>query len=190
MKAIIKKAIIFLTCLIPLFIMIYQLFTNQLGAEPVIGMLKTTGIWALRLLIFTLAITPLRRFNIANLIPYRRMIGLFVMFYACLHLMIYVTFEFSFDIGSIAEDIMRRKFILAGMLAFVLLIPLTVTSTKSMMKRLGKKWITLHKSIYWIAALASLHFIWLVKSDYTEPTIYAILFVLLMAFRMKLLRRA
>lgn len=184
-----KKILVFIACLVPLLVMMYNLFTQQLGAEPVIGMLKTTGIWALRILVITLAISPVRRFFSINFLPYRRMLGLFVMFYATLHLLIYVTFEFGFDFATIAEDIVRRKFILVGMLAFVLLLPLTVTSTNGMMKRLGKRWFRLHKSVYWVAGLATLHFLWLVKSDYTEPGIYAVLFIALLLLRLPIFKR-
>lgn len=179
-----KKIAVFTACLVPLALMIYQLFTNNLGAEPVHAMLETTGTWALRLLLVTLAITPIRRWFGVNVVRYRRMLGLFVMFYATLHLLIYVTFDFGFDVAAIIDDALRRKFIFVGLLAFLLLIPLTITSTKGMMKRLGKRWVTLHKTVYIIAALAVLHFVWLVKSDYTQPVIYAtILAVLLLARR-------
>lgn len=178
-----KKAALFSACLLPLALMLYQLVTNQLGAEPVSDMLRTTGVWALRLLVVTLAITPIRRWFGVNLVRYRRMLGLFVTFYAVLHLLIYLIFEFGFDIAAIVDDVLRRKFIFVGMLAFLLLIPLSITSTKGMMKRLGKRWVTLHKSVYIVAILAVLHFVWLVKSDYTEPTIYAAIFALLLGAR-------
>lgn len=132
-----KKIAVFTACLVPLALMIYQLFTNNLGAEPVHAMLETTGTWALRLLLVTLAITPIRRWFGVNVVRYRRMLGLFVMFYATLHLLIYVTFDFGFDVAAIIDDALRRKFIFVGLLAFLLLIPLTITSTKGMMKRLG-----------------------------------------------------
>ncbi len=150
-----KKITVFTACCLPLLVMLYQFINQQLSAEPVDDMLRTT----------------------------RRMLGLFVMFYVTLHLLIYLTFEFAFDIAAIVDDVLQRKFIFVGMLAFLLLIPLTITSTKGMMKRLGKRWVKLHKSVYLIAMLAVLHFVWLVKSDYGEPGIYAALLTLLLLAR-------
>ncbi len=178
-----KKITVFTACCLPLLVMLYQFINQQLSAEPVDDMLRTTGIWALRLLLLTLAITPIRCWFGVNLVRYRRMLGLFVMFYVTLHLLIYLTFEFAFDIAAIVDDVLKRKFIFVGMLAFLLLIPLTITSTKGMMKRLGKRWVKLHKSVYLIAMLAVLHFVWLVKSDYGEPGIYAVLLTLLLLAR-------
>lgn len=171
-----KKSVLFLIALSPSLLMCYQLFNNQLGAEPVDVMLTITGIWAIRLLLITLAITPIRQWSGINLIAYRRMLGLYVFFYVLLHFGIYFLFEQNLDIMAVINDMLERNFILLGMMAFILLIPLVITSTNSMMKRLGKHWKRLHKATYWVSGLALLHFIWIQKSDYTEPLIYLVLF--------------
>lgn len=157
--------------------MLYQLFNDKLGAEPVAAMLTTTGVWAMRFLLMTLAITPMRQRFAVNLMPYRRMLGLYAFFYALLHFGVYWVFEQNFSVNALIDDALKRNFIFIGMLAFILLIPLVITSTNAMMKRLGKRWKKLHKAIYWITALGLLHFAWIQKSDYTEPLIYTAIFI-------------
>lgn len=178
-----KKFLLFCLCLIPATWLLYRLLNNQLGAEPVAALLSETGLWCLRFLLITLTITPVKRYFRFNFIAYRRMLGLYAFFYALLHFAVYVVFEQGLDFQAILDDILKRNFILLGMLSFLLLIPLAVTSTKGMMRRLGKHWKTLHKSTYWLTALGLLHFIWIQKSDYTEPLIYVGLFAVLMGFR-------
>lgn len=178
-----KKIAPFIACLLPAGLMIYRLFNQQLGAEPVDAMLTITGLWTLRLLLLTLAVTPLRRSLGYNAMPYRRMLGLYAFFYALLHLLIYLIFEQSFSPTAVFDDVLKRPFILVGMLAFFLLIPLTITSTKAMMKRLGKRWKTLHKAVYWLTGLALLHFTWAQKSDYSEPLFYTGIFIALLLLR-------
>lgn len=178
-----KKTILFIACLLPAGMMIYRLFNQQLGAEPVDAMLTITGLWTLRFLLLTLAVTPIRKLSGYNAVPYRRMLGLYAFFYALLHLLIYLAFEQSFSPTAVVDDVLKRPFIFVGMLAFFLLIPLAVTSTKAMMKRLGKRWKTLHKAVYWLTGLALLHFFWAQKSDYTEPLFYLGIFIILLLLR-------
>ena len=128
--------------------MAYRLIYRKLGIDPVETMMTITGTWALRFLLITLAITTIRKQFGINFIKYRRMLGIFVAFYALLHLLIYVILGHSLDLSAIIQNIAQRKFIIAGMLAFTLLTPLVITSTKKMMKRLGKNWIRLHKIVY------------------------------------------
>lgn len=163
--------------------MVYQLLAQQLGAEPVDKMLQITGDWGLRFLLITLAITPIRQRLKKNWVTYRRMLGLFAFFYATSHLLIYVAFEQSFNLMGVLHEAIEKKYLFVGMSALLLMTPLAVTSTKRMMKKLGKNWTRLHKLIYPITALVILHFTWQVKSDYTEPVIYSLLFIGLLLLR-------
>ena len=178
------KPLLFTLCLLPLGILVWQAFTDNLGTNPVETLTHETGEWALRMLLVTLLITPLRRLLKANwLIKLRRMLGLYAFFYAFLHFITYIWLDQFFDIKEILIDIPKRPFITIGFAAFLLLIPLALTSTHAMQKRLKKKWITLHKLIYVIPVLAIIHFIWTLKADYSEPIIYASIFSLLMIMR-------
>lgn len=181
----IVKAGLFIAALIPLLRLIWLGFTNSLGANPIEFITHSTGTWTLVGLLTTLSITPLRKFSGWNwLIRLRRMLGLFAFFYACLHFVTYVWLDQFFDLNTIVKDVIKRPFITVGFLAFVLLIPLAVTSTNSMMKRLGgKNWQRLHRLIYAIAALGILHYWWLVKKDITQPLIYALVLALLLGIR-------
>jgi len=157
---------------------------GSLGTNPVETLTHETGQWALRFLLLTLSITPIRRISKVNwLIKLRRMLGLFVFFYAVLHFITYIWLDQAFDIGDILIDIPKRPFITIGFVSFLFLVPLAVTSTNAMQKRLKKKWLTLHKSIYVIPVLVIIHFIWSLKADYSEPLFYASIFTVLMLVR-------
>ncbi len=163
-----------------------SIFQLYLGADPQKYIVHKMGEWTLRFLIITLAITPCRRWlKIPELLQFRRMFGLFVMFYAALHLLAYYLLYLEMDLSNVLEDIVKRPYITVGFLAFLLLIPLAVTSNKAMMKRLGKKWRKLHQLIYIIAGLAILHFIWQVKSDLNEAVLYLLIILILLASRIK-----
>ena len=184
------KPLLFSVCLAPFVALVIGVFNSSLGTNPVETLTHETGNWTLRFLLITLTITPLRRLATANwLIKLRRMFGLYAFFYACLHFMTYIWFDHYFDWAEIIEDIPKRPFITVGFTAFVLLIPLAVTSTNGMMRRLKKHWINLHKLIYIIAVLGVLHFLWLVKADLFEPMIYAVLLLILLGYRAYLQRR-
>ena len=176
------KPVLFVTCLVPLVLLFFGAINDTLGANPVETMTRETGEWTLRFLLITLLITPARKIlNWPWLIKLRRMLGLFVFFYAVMHFLTYIWFDQFFDFNEIVKDIIKRPFITVGFTAFVLLIPLAMTSTNKMMRRLKNNWLKLHKLIYVIAVLGVLHFVWMVKADYLEPTIYGfILFVLLL----------
>lgn len=184
------KPICFLLCLIPFGILFWQAFTDNLGTNPVETLTHETGQWALRFLLITLSVTPLRKLLKLNwLIKLRRMLGLFVFFYAVLHFITYIWLDQFFDIKEILIDIPKRPFITIGFASFLLLIPLAVTSTNAMQRRLKKKWRTLHKLVYVIPVLVIIHFIWSLKADFSEPFVYALIFSALMLVRVYFYRK-
>ena len=186
MRNYIKIPIFFLS-LLPILIIFYQIIFNQLGPEPVKEITHVTGNWTLRFIIITLAMTPLQKFTKLNFwISYRRMFGLFVFFYASAHMMTYVGIDYRFDWSSIGDDIVKKKFIFAGFLAWLLLVPLALTSSKKMIKLLRDKWKKLHKLIYIISLLGIIHYLWLVKVVTIEPLIYLIIIVILLTLRVKM----
>jgi len=179
------KPTIFILCLLPLVLLFRNFYLDELGANPFEVLTRSTGEWTLRFLLVTLAMTPLRRLTGSPWpLRLRRMFGLFVFFYVCVHLSTYLWLDHFFDWEEIITDIIKRPYITLGMLAFLLLIPLAFTSTKKMMKRLGQRWKSLHKLIYVIAVLGVLHFLLLVKADLREPIIY--IFILLALFLVRL----
>ena len=190
MSAKFVKPIVFLLCLVPLGALIWDGFQGALGANPIEKVTHITGQWTLRFLLLTLFVTPARKIlGWHYLLRLRRMLGLYTFFYACLHLLTYLVLDQFFDVNEIIKDILKRPYITVGFSAFVLLIPLAITSTNSMMKRLGRRWKSLHQLVYVIAVLAILHFLWLVKADNLEPLIYAFVLILLFAARIWLQRR-
>jgi len=180
------KPLVFLLCLLPLVVLIWRLFADQLGANPIDEVADTTGEWTLRFLLITLMASPLKRLlGWTWAIRARRMLGLFAFFYATLHLTTYLWLDQFFDWGEIWLDILDRPFITVGMLAFVLLLPLVVTSNNAMVRRLGRNWKRLHRLAYVIPLLGVLHFWWLVKADVLEPLVYGAVLVVLLGFRIK-----
>jgi sulfoxide reductase heme-binding subunit YedZ len=178
------KPSLFVVCLVPFIVLVIGAVNDTLGTNPVETMTHETGEWALRFLLITLMITPLRRLTGSNwLIRLRRMLGLFAFFYACLHFLTYIWFDQYFDWMEIARDIPKRPFITVGFTAFVLLIPLAATSTNRMMRRLKKNWSRLHQLIYVVAVLGVLHFLWAVKADTLEPMVYAVILLMLLGYR-------
>ena len=178
------KPMLFLAGLVPFVLLVLGVVNDTLGTNPVEKLTHETGEWTLYFLLFTLSVTPLRRVTGNNwLIRLRRMLGLYAFFYACLHFMTYIWFDHYFDWAAIISDIPKRPFITVGFTAFVLLIPLAVTSNNAMMRRLKKNWGRLHKLVYVIAVLGILHFLWLVKADTREPLIYASILLLLLGYR-------
>ena len=178
------KPLVFILALVPLAALVFFVLTGRTSANPAEDILLTTGIWALRFLLATLTITPLRRLTGWNrLIQYRRMLGLFAFFYATVHLASYIAFDRFFAFDEILSDIAKRPFITAGMAAFTLMAPLAVTSTKGWIRRLGRRWQSLHRIIYLCAIAACLHFVWKVKVVLGEPVYYAVFLAVLLAFR-------
>ena len=178
------KPAVFLASLFPFTMLVYDAVMGSLGINPVETLTHATGDWTLKFLLITLTVTPLRKITGQSwLIKLRRMFGLFAFFYALLHFITYIWFDQYFDWAAILKDIPKRPFITVGFSAFVLLIPLALTSTNKMMKRLKRNWTKLHKLIYVIAVLGVLHFLWLVKADTREPLIYACILLVLLLYR-------
>ena len=179
------KLIIFIVSLVPAIWLTVALLTNQLGANPIEAITRETGLWALRFLWLTLLITPLRWITGWNsLMTIRRMLGLYVFFYAVLHMLMYLWLDQFFDINEIIKDIIKRPFITIGFFTFTSLIPLVLTSNNAMVKRLGgKKWKKLHRLTYFIAVASSIHFYMLVKQDKAEPLFYIALLIVLLGAR-------
>ena len=186
MRKYIKIPIFFLS-LLPILIIFNQIIFNQLGPEPVKEITHVTGQWTLRFIVITLAMTPLQRITKLNFwITYRRMFGLFVFFYASAHMMTYIGIDYRFDWSSIGDDIIKKKFIFVGFSAWLLLIPLALTSSKRMIRILKNNWKKLHSLIYLISILGVIHFIWLVKKDTTEPLIYLLIIIILLMLRVRI----
>lgn len=179
------KWLVFSVSLLPLLWLVYALLTDQLGANPIEAVTRDSGLWALRFIMLTLLISPLRKLTGFNeFIRFRRMLGLFAFFYASVHMLLYLGLDQFFDVQEIWLDIVKRPFITIGFISFLLLIPLTITSTDKMIKRLGgRRWKKLHYLIYLIVVLSCLHFYMLVKQDKTEPLIYLLIVILLLGFR-------
>jgi sulfoxide reductase heme-binding subunit YedZ len=182
------KTIVFLAALLPLARLVWFGFTERLGANPIEFITRSTGDWTLYFLCLTLAVTPLRRvLQWPWLIKLRRMLGLFCFFYAVLHFTTFLWFDHFFDLGEMWRDVLKRPFIAVGFTAFVLLIPLAVTSTNAMVRRLGgKNWQRLHRLIYLIAALGILHFWWMKagKNDFAEPILFGVIVAILLGMRL------
>ncbi len=179
------KPALFLLALLPLALLLVQGATGGLGANPVETVTRTTGDWALRLLLATLAVTPLRRLTgWGELIRLRRMLGLFSFFYASLHLATYVILDLGFNLAWVAEDVVKRPYITIGFGVFLLLLPLALTSNQWSIRRLGRRWKRLHRLVYPAAAGAVLHYLWLVKADPRTPLIYLGVLLLLLALRL------
>ena len=162
----------------------YGAFTDNLTANPIDYITDITGLTALTFLTLSLTVTPLRRLTGRNeLIKLRRMLGLFAFFYACLHLSTWIILDWFFDFASMASDIVDRPFITLGMTTFLLLLPLAITSTAAMIRRLGKRWQLLHRLVYLAACTAVIHFWWVVKADFREPRLWALALSVLLGFR-------
>lgn len=187
LQGLVPHFLLIFAALVPLFLLIFGVFADTLGPNPVEKITHETGHWTLRLLLATLAVTPLRRLTGApGLIRFRRTLGLIAFFYGTLHLFTYLWLDQFFDWKAIARDIVRRRFITAGMVSFAAMTPLAVTSTRRWIVRLGgKRWQRLHRLVYLSAAAGVVHFWWLVKSDIREPALYASLLALLMLARLK-----
>lgn len=191
MRTLYLKLPVFLLCLLPLATLITGVLSDTLGPNPIEAITRTLGDWALRLLLLTLAVTPLRRFTgWAWPLRLRRMLGLYAFFYATLHMLSYMVLDQFFYWPEIGADILKRPYITIGMLSYLLLIPLAATSTDAMMRRLGRRWRPLHRLVYLIGTGAVLHFYMLVKADTAEPLLYLALLVLLLAARLPLPRGA
>jgi sulfoxide reductase heme-binding subunit YedZ len=182
------KPVGFVLACLPFFWLVWAAFSNQLGANPAEALIRSLGDWALRFLVLVLAITPLRvTTGWSALARLRRMVGLFVFFYACMHLLSYAWFDMEFDVAGIAADVAKRPFILVGFLAWVLLLALAATSFNRAIRAIGaRRWQWLHRAVYVIAGLAVLHFFWMRsgKNDFAEVAVYAAMFAVLLGWRL------
>jgi methionine sulfoxide reductase heme-binding subunit len=179
------KVVVWLACLVPAIWLTYGAFTNNLGPNPIEAITRGTGDWTLRLLLASLVITPARRLlGAPDLIRFRRMLGLWAFFYAFLHLMTWVWLDKFFDPAEMWADVVKRKFVTAGMAGFLCLLPLAITSTTGWIRRLGKNWQRLHRLAYLAAAAGVVHYWWLVKSDIRLPLLYGVILASLLALRL------
>lgn len=180
-----SKVLVFFLGLAPFFWLGWRAWNHRLTANPTEFITHYTGDWTLRLVVISLSITPLRKIlNLPNLIRYRRMIGLFAFFYGCLHFLTYIWVDKYFDLSDMWADIAKRRYITVGFTAFILMIPLAVTSTAGWIRRLGgKRWQMLHRLIYITAVCGVVHYYWLVKSDIRQPVFYGFLVALLLGWR-------
>jgi sulfoxide reductase heme-binding subunit YedZ len=179
------KLVLFVNGTVPLALLLWDVIRKQVGANPLEFVTRTTGMLTLVFLLISLAVTPLRRITGLNwLVRFRRMLGLFAFFYGSLHLMTYVAFDRFFHLTTIPADVLKRPFIAIGMTAFFLMLPLAITSTDKMVKRLGgKRWMRLHRVVYVSGVLGVLHYYMLVKSDVRLPLTFAFLLAVLLGFR-------
>jgi sulfoxide reductase heme-binding subunit YedZ len=181
-----SKPVVFLLCLLPLAALGWRALHGALTANPIEFITHATGDWTLRFLIITLCVTPFRKIlHLPELVRFRRMLGLFVFFYACLHFTTYIWLDKFFDLSEMWKDIAKRKYITVGFTAFLLLIPLAITSTAGWIRRLGgKRWQLLHRLIYVSAALGVIHYYWLVKSALIRPLTYGAIVAVLLLWRL------
>ena len=184
------KPVLHLLCLAPFVYLLWAALAGGLGANPVEKLTHQTGDWTLRLLLVTLALSPLRQWTGEGAwIRFRRMTGLYCYFYCCCHFAIWFGADHSLDLGDMLDDIVKRPYITLGFSAFVLLLPLALTSNQASLRRLGRRWKTLHQLVYAVVVLGVLHFLWLVRADYLEASIYAIIAVVLLLHRVGPVRR-
>lgn len=179
------KIVVFSICLLPFLRLFYLAINDGLGPDPIETLHFETGDWTLRFLLITLSCTPLKLlFHWTFQLRFRRMLGLYAFFYASLHFCVYFVLDLSLSWEQIVEDVPKSPYVLVGLTAFLLLVPLAATSTRNMVRRLGKNWKKLHRLVYLAAVLGIVHFFWLVKADLTEPFIYAAILTVLFGIRL------
>lgn len=185
------RVLVHIGALVPLAVIIWYAFTGHLTANPIQDVTFRTGKTALILLLLSLLCTPLNiLFGLKAVLPLRRPLGLYAFFYVCLHLFIFAVLDYGLDLQLIQQVIVEKRYVLVGFAAFLLLLPLALTSTKGWMRRLGKRWKPLHRLVYLAALLVIIHFIWLVKADIREPLLYGAILLVLLALRLAPVRRA
>jgi methionine sulfoxide reductase heme-binding subunit len=184
------KALVFVACLVPLGYIAWKFWRDKLGANPIRELEIETGLWTLRLLAVTLAVTPVRRLLGWNwLAKYRRMLGLFTFFYATVHLSMWTGVDWFFAWGDMWGEIVKHKYILIGMLTWLVMLPLALTSTTAAVRRLGKRWTALHRLVYVAAITGTVHYLWAVKKDTFFPLVYLAVFAALLGVRVSFVRR-
>ena len=186
-----SKIIVFFLSLWPIYLITYQIVFNQLGPEPVDRIINHFGEWTLIFIFLTLSMTPLRKITKSlEWIKFRRMLGLFAFFYASVHMLSYVGLDYRFDFEPLINDVLKKKFIFIGFSAWLLLIPLAVTSSQKMVRLLKQNWKKIHRLIYIIGIFGVLHYIWLSKTIFFKPLIFLILLIILLLFRIKITKSA
>ena len=181
---------VFILSTIPFLFIFYKIYFNKLGPEPVKEITNFTGEWTLIFICLTLSMTPLKRLTNLNIwISFRRILGLFVFFYASLHLLTYIGIDYRFNLQPILDDVLKKKYIFIGFAAWVLLLPLVITSSQMMMKLLKNNWKKLHRLIYVIAIFGALHYIWLSKTIFFRPLVYLVIILVLLALRIRIKKR-
>ena len=185
------KTLVFFLSLWPLYVISYQIIFNQLGPEPVDRIINHFGEWTLIFILLTLSMTPLKKITKSvEWIKFRRMLGLFTFFYASIHMLSYVGLDYRFDFEPLINDVFKKKFVFIGFSAWLLLIPLAVTSSEKMVRLLKQNWKKIHRLIYIIGIFGVLHYIWLSKTIFFKPLIFLIILVILLLFRIKITRSA
>ena len=185
------KTLVFFLSLWPLYVISYQIIFNQLGPEPVDRIINHFGEWTLIFILLTLSMTPLKKITKSvEWIKFRRMLGLFTFFYASIHMLSYVGLDYRFDFEPLINDVLKKKFIFIGFSAWLLLIPLAITSSERMVRLLKQNWKKIHRLIYIIGIFGVLHYIWLSKTIFFKPLIFLILLIVLLLFRIKITKSA
>ena len=186
-----SKTVVFFLSLWPIYLISYQIIFNQLGPEPVDRIINHFGEWTLIFILLTLSMTPLKKITKSvEWIKFRRMLGLFTFFYASIHMLSYVGLDYRFDFEPLINDVLKKKFIFIGFSAWLLLIPLAVTSSEKMVRLLKQNWKKIHRLIYIIGIFGVLHYIWLSKTIFFKPLIFLIILIILLLFRIKITRSA
>ena len=186
-----SKTVVFFLSLWPIYVISYQIIFNQLGPEPVDRIINHFGEWTLIFILLTLSMTPLKKITKSvEWIKFRRMLGLFTFFYASIHMLSYVGLDYRFDFEPLINDVLKKKFIFIGFSAWLLLIPLAVTSSERMVRLLKQNWKKIHRLIYIIGIFGVLHYIWLSKTIFFKPLIFLILLIILLLFRIKITKSA
>ena len=185
------KTLVFFLSLWPIYVISYQIIFNQLGPEPVDRIINHFGEWTLIFILLTLSMTPLKKITKSvEWIKFRRMLGLFTFFYASIHMLSYVGLDYRFDFEPLINDVLKKKFIFIGFSAWLLLIPLAITSSERMVRLLKQNWKKIHRLIYIIGIFGVLHYIWLSKTIFFKPLIFLIVLIILLLFRIKITRSA
>ncbi len=185
-----QKPLVFIVALVPLAVLAWRFFHDGLGANPIREAEIQTGLWTLRFLAVTLALSPARRTLGWNVLSkYRRMLGLFTFFYACVHLSMWAGVDWFFAWDDMWHEIVKHKYILIGMLTWIMLLPLAITSTRAWVRRLGKRWARLHRLVYVAAVTGTIHYLWSVKKDTFFPLVYVAIFAVLLGYRLLSARR-
>ena len=179
------RVVVFTVCLIPFLVLLNGVVSNSLGPDPAEHLMHVTGEWAMRFLVLVLLATPLARYGWPRLARYRRMLGLYVWFYATLHLLVFAQVFIGWSGEQLAEELAERPYVLVGFLAWLILVPLGITSLHAIRRRMGRHWRRIHRMTYAVAVLGWLHLLWLSRSDVGEAVVYGVIFAVLLAYRAK-----